>query len=570
MSLTTEFGRALPTELMLKVLEQLDPSQRPTCAAVCRSWQAIVERSTFDTLVLQPADLPYIRGIMCGYNYRLPLLKHVVYRVPVGDSLQFPDPEDSDDGWPEDRHSRIAAKYRQRQRKHMKKFKQAIELLFAILSNFNGKQCAFRLDIATVGTDHAYRKRTVQRQGLTQFHILGIQSQRQITGMPYEHTPWVEFRRDHYLRGGEITPHGPVGFNCQAWKSFALSQWRGHRSYYNTLPMVNAVTEFRISSQCFHYIGDVSRSMMMRSLPNLRHVTFEKWPEEYPGEWRSELSRLDWFGAMLPNWPQSLKSIYLFQLINDSCAFEDEDGFPPESPLHDKDTKAAAALGWMNNRIDLLRWSEDWMPTMRQLYHKVLPKHLALRSLGMEELGVCYLIDADRVFATFDNVRPLPLWPDLRILVLTANLLPEGGAELGGEDPERGPEYVQTLLKRVAALVPQMPKLQVLELWEADVEYGGAAFQYSALGPNPGATARWVSTFDMKIDDDVKAAWESIVVDEGHYHVEFLPEKISNKFRGPVDFIARQLLSAGKILDPETLRTLTMIEMRDPDLEEER
>ncbi|KAK8017009.1 hypothetical protein PG993_015198 [Apiospora rasikravindrae] len=554
--LTITHGKTLPAEVIMMILEQIDGSQRPTCASVCKSWQAVVERSTFNKLVLEPIDLFKFIDIIQRHRPRHLILKHVVFCVPMDESFYFvdpPEPADEDTASIAEllEYDRTVDKNDHRHERQRRIFREAIPMLFAALNTFNNNDLAFRLDLTIIGTDSVQRKRAIQQQGLNEWHILELESSCSMSRAEFEESPWVQF----YSGGRSIMPTSPASFNDMNWDTFIISNRDGIR--YRALPTVQAVTDFRVSCQCLHYIPDISRSVMMRSFPNLKHVAFEKWHEERPCHWRGDLIRLDWFGAMLPNWSQSLKSIYLYQVPFDIHSDEDDHAHMNVdlgSIFGNRDTEASAALGWKDNSVDLLDWTSGWRPTMRKLTDRILPQHLALRSRGMEELGICNIIDGKRFFAAFKQNEPLPLWPDLRLLTLTASLKP-------GVEDENGQKLLQGFLKRLPEFVNRMPKLQTLELYEAD-DKGAALLQYSRSAKDGGrATVRWFSTWPLVVDNDVKTAWESIASEDGYSRVEFLPEEVVGVYKGPADFVATYLLTRDKIMDPETLREQVDLEM---------
>lgn len=203
--------------------------------------------------------------------------------------------------------------------------------------------------------------------------------------------------------------------------------------------------------------------------------------------------------------------------------------------------------------MNLLDVRTNWKPKRERLLGEIMPKHLASRSCGMEELGVCNVIDGRNFFSAFKNINHLPLWPDLRLLTLTTSLLP-GGDMNNVDDPE---VLLQSLLKRVAKFVRRMPKLQTLELYEAGHD-NAALFQYSATGGAP--TIQWISTWPVEIVKDVKEAWESNPSPDGFLRTEFLPGKIVKVYKGPMDFIDTHLLTEGNIMDSYTLTEQARLE----------
>ncbi|KAK8103506.1 uncharacterized protein PG998_010539 [Apiospora kogelbergensis] len=553
----TTLRERLPFEIILQVLELIDASQRPTCAAVCKFWQAFVERSTFDTLALEPKDLKYFAKLMLADSRRRDILQHVTFCVPHNISVRF------SEGLRE-----MGARERSRNIKQSKKdnekFREAIFQLFITLSLFNDTESTFTLDLVSGGFDenNVVSKRWIQHQGLTRWENSTLHANPKLSRKAKNNrksAPRVVFHKDRDAQGPAVTINDPAGFNNMDWESFSITS-NGHGPIYNTLPVVKAVTEFQISCQNLTHIGDISRSMMLRSLPGLKSVAFEKRHEDWPSEFRTLLFGLNMFGAMMPNWSQSLKSICLYEFPSD-LDLDDEVDFTiqPSAPAN-MDT--ATALGWHNDNVDLMEFPVgDWRTVMRKLRRDILPKHVALRSQGMEELGLCNIIDGRQFFAAFDTNTPLPVWPELRILTLTASLLPKGLDEVGDVDHRTESESVSDLLRRVADFVPQMPKLQILEIHEAN-SADAALFRFSALDKR--YTAQWISTWkEPLVDDDVRAVWEAIPMDDGHAQIEFLPDQLDVGTQGPMDFIATHLLTRFRVLDPDTLGDMLEIEEED-------
>ncbi|KAK7913930.1 hypothetical protein PG985_011633 [Apiospora marii] len=563
--------RTLPPEIISMILAQVEGSQRPKCAAVCKSWQIVVERSTLNTLTLKPDDLVQFLKIMCTYRHRHPLLKHVTFCVPLGSSLHFPDESDEE-------VNPASKEFEIRNDDQMAMFKAAIIRFFSTLTVFNGEKTSFSLEVIAIGTDDEQRRNEIQEQGLTRSHVLNIASYFNTVrinedGSYDRFSPRSVLLRSfsridkdgYFVPDSTFVPSSPASFNSMEWDTMIIS--RGARSQvYPGLDSVQAVTELRISARCFPYIGDTSRSLMMRSLPNLTHVAFEKWYEDWPDDFSGSQFPVDWFGATLPNWPQSLKSIYLYQIPyiagynednednedNDPEEIESEDDeeVQPDAANGEPDGQTpAVALGWEDDSINLLSKRTNGVATEKTLVRQTMPKHLASRSCSMEELGICNVIDGRHFFSAFDDRQQLPLWPNLRFLTLTASLLP--GSDRDDLDKPAA------FLKRVAKFAQRMPKLQTLEIYEADAEQA-ALFQYSTTDDLP--TAQWISTWPVEIDGEVKEAWESKPSPDGFLRTEFLPEKMVEMYEGPTHFIGTYLLTKDKIMDPETLREQARLE----------
>ncbi|KAK8121754.1 hypothetical protein PG984_010424 [Apiospora sp. TS-2023a] len=566
-----------PPEIMEMILGQIESSQRPTCARVCKTWQAVVEKSTLHTWNLQINDLGHFLEIICPQRRRHPLVKHVTLSIPLGSSIHYPAPSDDldamldedDNDESEEEDVDEPEEFQQRSIDQCEAFCAALIKLLVFLTAFNDKQVAFSLELLVVGTDDEKRRKQVQQQGLKKYNALdhaacGVNDDSDGFNSDNLGPPSVRFKplRQDDKASVPFVPSSPASFNSMDWKSFTLTQ-QPYFFLYNGFDTVQAITELRISTRCFPYIRDLTRSLIMRSLPNLTSVAFEAWHVESPDDFFFHEIPLNWFGATLPNWPQSLKSIYLYQ-VPDMASTEEDDDDSEESeddeddPWYKEDVEqvrdaSAAALGWEDYATNLLDARTNWKPKREILLREIMPKHLASRSCGMEELGICNVIDGRNFFAAFKNINSLPLWPNLRLLTFTASLLP-GGDPNNGDDSE---VLLQSLLKLVAKFVRRMPKLQTLELYEAGRD-SAALFQYSNAGGSP--TAQWISTWPVEIDDEVKEAWESIPSPDGFLRTEFLPVKVVEIYEGPMNFIDTYILTKGKIMDPYTLREQKRLE----------
>ncbi|KAK7987065.1 hypothetical protein PG988_002053 [Apiospora saccharicola] len=341
-------AKSLPPEIISMILAQIEGSQRPTCAAVCKSWQAVVEKATFHTMTLRPDDLMHFLEIIYPHRHRHPLVKKLVFCVPLGSSLHFPEPK-------EEEYDQVSEEYRERDDNHVETFTEAMVQLLTLWTLFNDvKEAAFSLELMAVGTDNDEDRYKLQQQGLTVYHMLQLGARAPTDEIVEDglfgplgprsvnFKPRKTIDQDgDCVTGSAFVPSSPASFNSMEWGGIIIACGPTCQLYPPGLNAVQAVTELRISARCFPYIGDTSRALIMRSLPNLTHVAFEKWHEEWPDEFLSHQYPVDWFGATLPNWPQSLKSIYLYEVpdiaesddendAEDSTDSDDDDGYLPD------------------------------------------------------------------------------------------------------------------------------------------------------------------------------------------------------------------------------------------------
>lgn len=123
------------------------------------------------------------------------------------------------------------------------------------------------------------------------------------------------------------------------------------------------------------------------------------------------------------------------------------------------------------------------MNRCRLLHDSPLAEAIVRAAQHLRSLSVCYAIDALDFFSVHrgnDNQAQRPLFPHLETLLLTQSLLRSG----------REKEDSLGLLARHATKVVQdMPRLRVMEIWNAGVG-SGAAFKYESKIDRPNEPAR--------------------------------------------------------------------------------
>ncbi|KAK1658430.1 hypothetical protein BDP55DRAFT_682608 [Colletotrichum godetiae] len=153
-----------------------------------------------------------------------------------------------------------------------------------------------------------------------------------------------------------------------------------------------------------------------------------------------------------------------------------------------------------------LNTQHDWVEYIRT--HQGIPEQLYQKSRGLEELCVSFAIDATDLFSHMMDQpmkeRPfsqastvLPDWPELRLISLTSHSI-----------WDKAPEMTNKLLLSAARAARRMPKLRVMEIWNAREQYilSAGCFRYST-GEDAVATFIWESTWDFEIEQATRVAW---------------------------------------------------------------
>ncbi|KAF6809543.1 hypothetical protein CSOJ01_06834 [Colletotrichum sojae] len=131
-----------------------------------------------------------------------------------------------------------------------------------------------------------------------------------------------------------------------------------------------------------------------------------------------------------------------------------------------------------------------------------LAEGLAHVSQRLEQLSVSYVIDVSPFLQACETAPSE--WPDLTSLTLTSCLLT---SETSGAD-------IDSMLERAAEVARRMPKLEVMEIWNARPELA-AAFIYRLADPAGPAEIAWRGTWEYGPSPSVVRAWEAVALGRG-------------------------------------------------------
>ncbi|KAI1498933.1 hypothetical protein F5X99DRAFT_411531 [Biscogniauxia marginata] len=261
----------LPAELKLMILQSIS-TDLSTCAAVCKEWQAIVEKATFNELELlsNPTDLDLFEQVFGNNIRRQACLRYLWFRVKLptyGRFLRYTveTPEQAD-------AARIT-------------FSQAILRLLNIL--------------------HGWDSDKIFKSNPSGLHLeLSAHSPSDIANMSGEEN-WTWNYVEWGIRFFDL--------------SFDLE--RNPLGFYG-LPRVEVVTGFSVLRRNLRRIDHNSLYAILSNLPRLTEIHLEPWHQPWKDEQEFDDEEL---AGDIPTWPTSLKKINVFQHCETFEEFENGD-----------------------------------------------------------------------------------------------------------------------------------------------------------------------------------------------------------------------------------------------------
>lgn len=136
-----------------------------------------------------------------------------------------------------------------------------------------------------------------------------------------------------------------------------------------------------------------------------------------------------------------------------------------------------------------------------------LTRALAEASLGLQHLSVAFMTDA-RVFWSVHRVH---VWEHLQTLALTSQDL----------KPDNDPDKIQHVLHSAARVATNMPKLQIMELWNGGKGHA-ALFRYRIDRDHREAKIVWRANWHFELERFVVKEWQHVAYaeDVGHLQIE--------------------------------------------------
>ncbi|CAH0026322.1 unnamed protein product [Clonostachys rhizophaga] len=276
-----------------------------------------------------------------------------------------------------------------------------------------------------------------------------------------DHDKWAgkEIQRRHVMRGGVIPQHfGGLmsklpGYGRlakeQALKQFNSAQGFGMTEYEDHL-MSSMISINEANARDPDNLLEPGLVIWQRLPTEIHYESWREWTKY------SQDHRDGRYKDLVQSLPSTLKNLVLFENFNQHYAAILRDCPPVRAPS-------------LN-----------------------LSQAIAQASLNLECLSASYLADASFFF---DACDPSMMWPNLRSMALTSQLL----------RPETSKRTINALLQKAATAVLGMPKLETLEIWNG--RKGVAAL----LRYQPSrATLTWKATWELDISSSVIQAFEKI------------------------------------------------------------
>lgn len=160
-------------------------------------------------------------------------------------------------------------------------------------------------------------------------------------------------------------------------------------------------------------------------------------------------------------------------------------------------------------------------------------------STQLESLAVSFVIDARDFFALPKRELAVDNFPRLEFCILTSRVL-----------RERNDGHINQLLRAAGNAALKMPKLRVMELWNARQEEA-AIFRYQQKPFNTVELA-WSSSWDFSLDPKVVAHWEKVALKHGCRELSTTTCRIETPLAGPGS-ILKYLHLRHRILNPLSL-----------------
>ncbi|KAI1105095.1 hypothetical protein F4804DRAFT_351209 [Jackrogersella minutella] len=503
-----------PVELRLMILENV-PKSRDTVAyaTVCREWQLFFEQRHFEMIKLSQTTLWDFLNIIRAHRRKF--VKHIWLRIEL-----------------ETYDCRICKGLPgvNKSRRNAITFTKMVLLIYTFLSfwekplDLNAKGLTLEVSVYSPSdSEHTLKDHNFAHDPYSEpsegFRNLAAQEQMG----PEFHDP------RHLWRNGQrqlVLPVTRLQHLTRLMK-FKVDDLWSVPTEDNFLPKVHVVTTFLVRRQYFRRIPTTAMEKMLESLVGLQHVIYEPGGERLylhqPVEDETGYRRV--FDGSIPG---KLKQLTIYE----DC---------------DQDSK---------RNVDFLyvfREHHGW-PQYRT---PELGLSLSRRSRNLEHLSISFLIDAVDFFIPLQP--PMTeitnwIWPELRTIALTSKLMCSNRPE----------EELDGFLRIVGIVARNMPRLQVMELWNGEGDTDGCVFRYCY--DERVATITWMSTWGAELTEEAIQTWTNTTRQRNQYAdlevVYATLRKDGTKFPASV---LRHLELKDRVLHPVSYRQVQLIGApRDP------
>ncbi|KAI1398942.1 hypothetical protein F4819DRAFT_489112 [Hypoxylon fuscum] len=277
--------------------------------------------------------------------------------------------------------------------------------------------------------------------------------------------------------------------------------------WWQKLPAIPAVTGVLLRQQNRRRWKPTSLAQMFARLPRLQEVHYEPWREwNDTDQERTDKSYQSLFESLASN---NLRKLVIFENFNQQYSRR----FRPDKPIR-KPTSAVSQM-------------------------------VANASLKLEHLSASFMVDASYFFHA--QSEPSWKWPNLTSLILTSRLL----------TPNESPTEINKMLQVAAAAAMNMPKLEMMDIWNGR-EGLATLFRYQSVKDRRPAVITWRGTWEFALQPPVIRAWEAVALGHGGDGSTIVKELLDvDTIKSHGDAIHYLKLS-GSVIRPVSLQQIRM------------
>jgi hypothetical protein len=245
----------------------------------------------------------------------------------------------------------------------------------------------------------------------------------------------------------------------------------------NYFAKVPAIKKLIIRRQMRRRIPPAALDVLLKRLPQLESITYEPWYVLSNYERCShEIGKRD----ILVQLPQSVRSITVFEDFNEQIM------------------KSVRYDSWKHTD------DEFYDLDTRRVYSKLswdLANEFVLRSLDLEHLSVSFMINSQHFF---EACRAPYIWPRLRSLILTTQIMTKGNHE-----------EIMNAVVVAAVAAERMPQLETLAIWYCSGKKACATIFRRNQGPMARwSTLTWRGTKELEFSELAVEKWQNVVGDQ--------------------------------------------------------
>lgn len=275
-------------------------------------------------------------------------------------------------------------------------------------------------------------------------------------------------------------------------------------------PTVNLITDLTVRRQMHSSFFGQHMGRLVKALPRLEFITFEPSSDGFLQEgWhrRSEDENVQPIQDILNAMPSSIRRL---QVLEDDVSLYNRNNISRRGPGRQDPGRLVADI------------SQDKEP---------------------EALAMSFIIDALHFFTDFVTpqiTRPPDKklgWAKLTSLVLTASVIQPNSGRL------------PTLLMAAARAACHMPRLEIMEIYNAQALYGGI---FTYIHDEEGSVIQWESTWKWEIPCDIIVMWRRTARIHGTEILEYNSDEIESRDLGWPGRIISLLRTRKTVVHPFT------------------